>query len=202
MKEDNLTKMLGQKRFSEAELALIQSAYGNNESVLKILRKVFMQGDLSKEDRESIVAVYGTNEPLQKVLRKFFLPDYDYDAPFGQTGKYHLWLGLQQLMQMAPQDREIVIDTQLTLCRVIENGLENIANIAKGNVPVSLGSIWKTLSEFDVMSPQDREKALLTQIRINNWVESCLMEIFGLSNPPKKETEEEKKERIKKDSVR
>lgn len=101
------------------------------------------------ESEMSLIRNTFNREEVLKLLRKVLWPDFDWSAPIGQT-KYGMWVGLEQLMQMSPQDREV---------------------------------------------------AILSQIRLNNAIEHSLMELQYLAST-KEETGEEKQEREAKDSVK
>ena len=72
---------------------------------------------------------FGGNEDLLILLRKVLWPSFDWEAPVGQT-KCGMWVGLDQLMQMTPQDREVVILTQIRLNNAIEHSLMEIQYLA------------------------------------------------------------------------
>lgn len=55
---------------------------------------------MTEDELTLIKGTFGGNERLLKVLRKIFLPEYDPNAPFGQT--IDLWLAATDLKQMAP----------------------------------------------------------------------------------------------------
>lgn len=84
----------------------------------------------SEEELTLLKATFKDNEKLLKLLRKVFLPQYDPYAPFGQTVD-SLWMGLDQLSQMVPQDRETMILTQIRLNNHIERQLMQLDALAK-----------------------------------------------------------------------
>ena len=105
----------------------------------------------SEKELKMMKSMFGGDNGLKnlKLLSKVFLPKYDYDAPIGQTVD-SLWMGLEQLSSMTPQDREM---------------------------------------------------AIMTQIRINNHLEKQLMTLQYFANE-KEESKEEKAKRLKADSAK
>jgi len=89
-----------QRRYSDNEIGTIKSLFGG-------------------ENGESNL----------KLLRKVFLPKYDYEAPLGQTVD-SLWMGLEQLSQMSPQDREVAILVQIRMNNHLEQQLLTLKFLA------------------------------------------------------------------------
>lgn len=83
------------------------------------------------EEELSLLKIF-KDEKLLKLLRKVFFPRYDYDAPIGQTIDM-LWVGLEQLGQMSPQDRELAILSQIRLNSHIERQLMQLQFLANRN---------------------------------------------------------------------
>lgn len=76
----------------------------------------------TEQEIATLRATFKGNLPLVKLMRKVFLPPYDPSAPIGQTVD-SIWMGLDQLAQMNPQDREMIILTQIRMNNLIERGL-------------------------------------------------------------------------------
>ena len=89
-----------QRRYTDEEIGVIKSLYGGDNG-----------------------------ENNLKLLRKVFLPKYDYDAPLGQTVD-SLWIGLDALSQMSPQDREVAILVQIRLNNHLEQQLLTLKYLA------------------------------------------------------------------------
>lgn len=70
--------------FSDAELSLIKNTFSENEDLLYIIRKHFLQLELTKEELK-VLKTY-VNDEVIKVLRKRIMPDIDGDVPFRQVG--------------------------------------------------------------------------------------------------------------------
>ena len=89
-----------QRRYTDSEIGIIKSLFGG-------------------ENGESNL----------KLLRKVFLPKYDYEAPLGQTVD-SLWMGLESLSQMSPQDREVAILVQIRMNNHLEQQLLTLKFLA------------------------------------------------------------------------
>lgn len=70
-------------RFSDEELSLIKNTFAEDDVLLKVLRKVFFQGDLS-DDELKIVRSFNSGDQSLRLLRKALLPEVDYSAPIFQ----------------------------------------------------------------------------------------------------------------------
>lgn len=68
------------------------STYAKNEAG--------QQMRMTEDELALIKSTYGGNERLLKLLRKMFLPEYDPNAPFGQT--IDLWLAATDIKQLPP----------------------------------------------------------------------------------------------------
>lgn len=82
------------------------------------------------EELSLLKNTFKDNEKLLKLLRKVFLPEYDPEAPLGQTVD-RLWMGLDMLAQMSPHDRELAILVHLKLNNHVERQLIQLDALAK-----------------------------------------------------------------------
>jgi hypothetical protein len=96
-----------------------------------------MEKELSKnryndDEFQIIKSLFGGEKGLKnlKLLRKVFSPEYDYDLPIGRQQDKILWQNLDQMMAMAPADREIAILSQIKLTRHIETQLQGLFYLA------------------------------------------------------------------------
>lgn len=78
------------------------------------------------EEVALLKATFGGNDKLLKLLRKVFAPSYDPQAPLHKTTDI-MWVGLEQLAQMAPGDRELILMSQIRLNRHLENCLLDLS---------------------------------------------------------------------------
>lgn len=69
-------------RFSEQELGLIKNTFGENDELARVIRKFFLQGDLSVPERATLSLA--TNPTILFLLRKSILPTLDFDSPLFQ----------------------------------------------------------------------------------------------------------------------
>jgi len=126
MEEKNKKQVM---RFSETELATIRSVFGNNDELLKALRKLFLQIPLDVMDL-SIVELMKKPDVL-KIVRKLFLPEIDPEAPINQI--IDLWMTIdargKSPEELVPhfEARERVIKYLDQQLKVLEgNGKEKI----------------------------------------------------------------------------
>jgi hypothetical protein len=83
MADDKEQKRLS--RFTDAEKDLIRNTFKDREDLLKVLRKMFFQFELSAVDL-SLLQLSFKNKELLKVLRRLFLPELEADLPITTIG--------------------------------------------------------------------------------------------------------------------
>lgn len=66
-------------RYNEAEMAVIESHFKNNDELLMAIRKVFLQGDLTDAEVKLLKTL---KEPVLNVIEKQVVPKLDTNAPF------------------------------------------------------------------------------------------------------------------------
>jgi len=87
------------------------------------------RGRLTDEERVAVKSAFRGNRALISALRKLFAPQYDYEAPIGKQMDIR-WMGLEQMMSMSPQDRELVFLSQIRLNNHLEQQLAVLTVIA------------------------------------------------------------------------
>jgi len=88
---------------------------------------------MTEDELTLIKATFGGNERLLKLLRKIFLPEYDPNAPFGQT--IDLWLAATDLKQMNPdQAYQLIMARNFTIGH-IEAQIEQLRYFAELKKP-------------------------------------------------------------------
>lgn len=85
------------------------------------------QKRFTDEELNIIKSLFKDNDKALKLLRKVFLPEYDFNAPLGQT--VDLWMTLN-IMSMSPQDREVNIIARNQLITHIEQQLVQLQFLA------------------------------------------------------------------------
>lgn len=96
----------------------------------------------TQPELDLIKSTFKDNEKLLKLLRKVFLPEYDPQAPFGQT--VDLWMTID-LSNLSPEEQIIRLIARNTIITHIEAQLMQL----------------NTLAELKELTPQERaEKAM------------------------------------------
>ncbi len=121
----NTRTIMPEGRFTDDELRLIKITFAENFDILKVLRKVMLQMELT--EAESVAAkknFNSENTEIINLMHKVFLPTLDGDAPINQM--VDLWLTLDikdKLPEMASQQmvaRGFVIKYLSQQLRVLE----------------------------------------------------------------------------------
>lgn len=76
-------------RYSDLEISLIKNTFCENDALIKVLRKVFLQGTLDNEEMK-IVRMFTAQPESMRLLRKTLLPEIDLDAPSFQMVDLHV----------------------------------------------------------------------------------------------------------------
>jgi hypothetical protein len=80
---------MSKMRYDDRELFVIKNTFSENEPLLKLLRKVFLQAKLDKEDINKLGVIYNSAD-LLFLIKKTYAPEIELDAPLGQI--IDLWL--------------------------------------------------------------------------------------------------------------
>src|SRR6266478_4937181 len=78
------------RRYTDLEMSLIKNTFAENEDLLKMIRKIFLQMPLSPIEATVIANIFGGNAPLMALIRKTFRPELDPEAPLHQL--IDLWI--------------------------------------------------------------------------------------------------------------
>jgi len=183
-------KELQQMRYSTVELSLIKNTFAENQDLLKILRKHFLQLPLTENETNQL---HNFSPEILKLLRRFFLPTLEGDEPLNQI--IDLW------MTVNLQDKNLdMILVHVTARRIVINYLEQQLSILEDkdikldinfkdfiNPDVEINKGWNTYSN------------LIARNTIVQHVEQQLTQIYLLAGT-KDETTEQTLERLKKNS--
>lgn len=178
-------------RYSEAELALIKSTFGNKE-LLRAIQKVIYQTPLTAVE-QSLLQVNLSPE-VCKILRKMFLPDLKDDVPFDQV-----W-DLTGSINFKERIAEDIVHHIKANALVIKYFNQQIKSLEEKNF-TKKGRI-----SFEKLIDTKKEN---NQIFINHLARANIMgttigrltALKGLAET-KEETEEEKNNRLLKDSTK
>ena len=83
---------------------------------------------ITPEEKAIIEQTFGGNTKLLKLMRKIFLPEYDPNAPLGQT--IDLWMTIN-LENLTSQEKEIRIQARNEVILHIENQLIQLKSLSQ-----------------------------------------------------------------------
>jgi len=181
--------LLEQKsRFSDAEFGLIKNTFAGNMKLLIILRKVFLQIELTKEEQATRLTTF--NKDVCKVIRKLFLPEIEGDEPLHQVTD--LW----GEAQIAVKEQDLggairLIESRARFTQYMNQqliALEGVDDMPKG----------MKFKDFDYNyenESTERIVKLLARQEILKHIESNLMQTLIIAGTPE-ESEEEMIKRI------
>ena len=177
-------------RFTDYELGIIKVTFKDNDILLMTLRKFFLQGELTNEEKD-MVRNFGANKPAVAVLKKTLLPEIDPNAPLFQL--VDIWLNVEtngsnpEKAYFEMQSRQIVKE-YLEIQFKILNG-ENVGMI-------DLKSLEYNKNKGAIEAFVDLGARNLFLILL----EKLFQELKNLAEL-KEETEEERNARLKKESM-
>lgn len=175
-------------RYTDEELSLIKETFKDNLPLLKAIRKVFLQLNLT--EAEDIMVKKIMSEDVSKIMYKAFLPTLDGDAPLGQV------IDLMMTVDISNKFPEEAINHLKARDLSIKYIGERLASI-KSNTD---GVVLINLKDLDIT-----EDATETYINITArntiilLVENQLRDLNTLANQAS-ETEEERETRLQKES--
>ena len=184
------TKKQAPMRYGEKDLILIKSLFKNNEPLLMVLRKVFLQAELSEDDLNTL-KVITSSEEVKKVLKKTYYPEIDLNAPFGQV--IDLWLTVDS-KDKDPEEVQRALYVRERLMKLIMSGLDRLENpTSKISEKIIDWTPNFDQGDLDLYVEYTARNALISH------TEFQLIQLFTLANQ-KDETIEEKVARMKKNS--
>ena len=175
-------------RFTKDEIALVKVTFKNNLKLLKAIRKVFLQIELSEE--EDIMIRTTIKGDVHTILSKLFLPQIDGDAPIKEVLDLMMTI---DLINRIPEDAKWHMRARKKLIRY----LEQILSLLEGKISEDKIN-FDTLSELTDNDIDDYIN-VITRNTILNHVETILEKINVTANAEEK-TDEEVKEQNKLDS--
>jgi hypothetical protein len=180
-----------ERRFTDEEIGIMKSVFAENKTLLKIVRKFFLQ--LPMSDIESTLLSQVKKPEVVKVLEKSFLPTIDGDAPFHQV--IDLWMTIK-LDGMTPdvainylKSRDVLIKYFGEMLKVIKGEDANI---------ISLDSLLYSADKDEDENFVD----LLSRNSIVGHVEMQINQIFVLAGKKDEDVETTLRELDKKNSAK
>lgn len=182
-------KTRGQMRYTDAELSLIKASFAENDELLRTIRKVFLQMDLTMSDVALLGTLSGKKE-LLAVIRKAFLPTLDENAPFHQMVDLWMTLGISD---KTPETAYPHILAREKLIDYLDQQLKVLEGDRKETIK------FKKLHLLDKKSPIEAFADLVVRNTIIGHTEMQCQQ-FSLLAGMKDESVEDTKKRLMKDS--
>lgn len=179
-------------RYTDNELGIIKNTFIDNEEVIVLLRKIFLQIPLT-DSEISLLSMFRANSDLLKVLRKTFLPTIDVTAPLHQV--IDLWMTVDikekglELCELNLVAREILIDYLEQQLSWLEDGKEPKIMFTNLTKIGTRATFYKTVSNF------------IMRNTLLGHIEQQLQQLVLLAGT-KDETPEQTLERLARDSTR
>ncbi len=180
-------------RFKEAELSLMKNTFSENEVLLKIMRKVFLQLELSKPDKDIITNTFKGQRELLKLVRKNFLPEIDAEAPLGQV--VDLWMTID-LKNKDPEAALWEFTARKKLIDLLEEAFLKLAD-----VEYSPKFLFEGLNSIEGKTDFHALTDMLARNILVTHTEMMLQQLLTLSGQ-KSETPQATIERLQKDSTK
>lgn len=179
-------------RYSDLEISLIKNTFCENDALIKVLRKVFLQGTLDSEEIK-IVRLFVSQPESMRLLRKTLLPEIDLDAPSFQMVDLHVNI----------DTKEHTMDRAYPLMKARDLMCDYLAQqfdvLADKNPKITIE--FTKLHRADNKEPEQAFIELSMRNTLISHVEFQLMQLKTLAGR-KDETKEETLARLKKDSAK
>ena len=182
-------------RFSDDELALIKSVFAENDDLLKAIRKLMLQINLSANDLAALTV--NLKEDVLKVLRKEFLPTIEGNEPVQQIMDLWMMINIKDRMY---EDAVLTIKANKKFIDYIQQQfalLEDIENLQKNSNKLKLK--LEDLTDIEDKLDKDMFIDICARNTIIYYVEGRIQDLYSLALR-KEETPEEQAKRLEKNS--
>ena len=179
-------------RFNDAELSLMKNTFAENDVLLQVIRKVFLQMDLTEAEEKVVIGTFKGKAALNALMSKVFNPTLDAEAPRHQM--IDLWMSVD-IKDKHVDDLAPVFKARKMLIELLGQQVAVLADYTKKTK--KLNKVSK-LTKFT-----DDTEEFLVNITARNTlithVETMLQQLEMLAGT-KDETSEETIERLQKNS--
>ncbi len=191
MEKDNKPKKQTM-RYSDEELGLIKATFAENDDLIKVLRKAFLQLGLSKAELTLLQTVFPENSSAFNLLKKTLHPEIDGYAPIFQVTD--LWANVEIKDKSSDQAIPYIFAREI----MVNYMTESFENLTKENpeYKIFLNQLTKIDHEEDII---DIHSKVLARNTILMHVEFQLNQLLTLAGK-KEETVEKSKEKLAKNS--
>jgi len=186
---DQKTKQL--MRFTDKELQTIKSAFSENDELLMVIRKIFLQMPLNALELSMSETFIKSKSDVLAVIRKSFLPTIDPNAPLGQI--VDLWMNVP-IEDKNPETAKPHIEIRKRFIEYIEQQLDYLEGKGKEVI------YFRDFERLEISDFEDYVR-LYTRKTILSHIEQRLLELLILAGS-KEETQEETLKRLKKNSAK
>lgn len=178
-------------RFTDAELSLIKNTFAENDTILKVVRKVMLQLPMSEAEEIAKINTFKNNPELIAVMNKCYLPDITDDVPFSQL--IDLWMTIN-IKEMSPETASNHLNARYIVINYVNEQLKVLADEIK--------KPGLKLSELLPQIGSDDRKMYVNLLARNTIIEHTEQQILMLTALAgmKTETVEETIERLRKNS--
>lgn len=178
-------------RYTDSELELIKKTFAENESALKLIRKVMLQIPLKEEEEKSRLAIFVP--AVMHVVRKSILPEIDVEAPINQV--IDLWATVR-IDDKHPEQAMLFIEARKLLIEYLE---QQLTTLATGKVNNQI--VFNSFTNIENKTADEIFIELLTRNNLLAHIEFQLGELNVLAGM-KNETPEETMERLQANSTK
>lgn len=175
-------------RYNDEELSTIKDLFAENDDLLRVLRKVFLQMPLNAIDL-ALAEVFKTPK-TSAVLRKAFLPALDPEAPINQITD--LWFNVD-IASRTPEEAMWHLKARRYVINYLNQQLESLGGKSKQEIR------FEDLVSGEGKDVVDIYSRVIARNDIIKQVEGTL-NVFKILAGFKNETLEQTQERLRKDS--
>lgn len=179
-------------RYTDHELSVIKNTFSDNDDVIRVIRKLFLQKSWDIIDKNTLIALR-KNRELLGIIRKTFLPELDANAPLHQM--IDLWMTVD-LKEKPVELCELNILSREKLIKYIEQQLSYLESETPEKIK---------FDSFIKMGVKANIKNTITNIMMRNTliahVEQMIQQFILLAGT-KEESVEDTKERLYRDSTK
>lgn len=178
-------------RFTKSEIDLMKSVFLNNDELLYLIRRVFLQKEITEEERKSLKT--SMTDTVVALMHKSFLPTVDADAPLFQLTDMHM--GLQTDM------KTLGVDAMIPLMKAKELEIKYLTQqleILKGK------DVYPSITLQGLTLEVPNQESWYVNITARNYllshIDSVINQFKFLAFKEIDETPEKAMERMKRDS--
>ena len=185
----------GYGRFSKKDVVLLR-AFKDNELLIKLLRKTILQLPFSAEEFDVISKTFNGNNDLFLAVKNVFEPigeDVDLLGGTRWADRKYAELGADDVKTLVLSRKDSIL--------FISNGVTRLESISKGGQGGPMGMVidFGMQGSYESASADEVKRKVVAFQDSMIYLDNCFMTINIIVNK-EDETEEQRKERLEKDS--